>query len=189
MDSRPWGSVTGAPMAMAVPLIWVMVSASPSGSESLERGSNVTVLSSVPVMVLSWATGASLTLSTIRCTLACTGVVPSVTVYLKSTGPLKPADGSTVTVPTALTVTLAIGAPSPLVRVTGVPTVMGLPLIWVMVNGSPSASESFAKTGIVMVVSSGVVRLSSMATGASLRPVTVRVRVVVAFKPEGSRTV
>ena len=82
-----------------------------------------------------------------------------------------------------------MGLPTASNRVIGVPGTTGWPLISVMVRGSPSGSESLPSTLIVTGVSSGVVAESSMATGASLRPVTVSVRVVVEVRPPGSVTV
>ena len=70
----------GSPTVTGVPLISVMVSVSPSGSLSLTSRFRVTGVSSGTVTRSLTASGASLTGVTSTCTLACTGVRPSVTV-------------------------------------------------------------------------------------------------------------
>ena len=77
----------------------------------------------------------------------------------------------------------------PLVTGTVSPGSTAWPSICVTVNVSPSTSVSLSSTGIVTGVSSGVVRRSSTASGASFSPVTVIVSVVVSVRPPGSVTV
>ena len=58
-----------------------------------------------------------------------------------------------------------------------------------MVRVSPSGERSLLKTSIVIGVSSGVVALSSFATGGSFTGVTVTFTVVVAVPPLPSEMV
>ena len=81
--------------------------------------------------------------------------------------PLKLAVGVKRSVPSASRVTVPPAtAIEPL-------TAILAPLICVTVSGSLSISLSFVRTSMMMDVSSGVVKVSSTATGASLTGVTV----------------
>ena len=104
---------------------------------------------------------------------------------------MKPGAGVKTSVPSGVSVTEPIGEPvMGSVMDTGVPpAVMGRPSTWVTVSGSPSGSLSLRSTGMVTGVSSGVMALSSRATGPSLTPVTVMVSVVEAVSPPASVTV
>ena len=75
--SVPSGSVTEVPTLMGWPLISVMVSGSPSGSLSFERGSNENSVSSKFSITLSRAIGGSFWSSTTMRTAPSSVLVPS----------------------------------------------------------------------------------------------------------------
>ena len=97
--------------------------------------------------------------------------------------PLKLAAGVKVSRPSVPRLTV------PFVSTAGVVVVMAVPLICVTVSALPSTSVSFVRTSKVVAVSSGVVKLSLTATGASLTAVTVRFTVPVLVPPWPSDTV
>ena len=85
--------------------------------------------------------------------------------------------------------TVPISLPLRSLITTGVPTVTGLPLISVMLSFSPSMSVSLARMSKVTGLSLGMLATSSTATGASFKPVTLMLKVVLAVSPPGSVTV
>src|SRR5881394_1251188 len=153
-----------------VPLVVVasvMISGSPSRSLSLASGAIVIGTSSGVVALSSTATGGSLTGVTVTVTVAeALAPLPSLMVYGMVVVPLKLAVGlkSRLVPPTMTTVPLVLVAPS-------------------MTRVSPSRSLSLASGAIVMGTSSGVVAVSSTATGGSLIGVTITVTVAEALPP------
>src|SRR6185503_16985019 len=154
-----------------VPLVVVasvMISGSPSRSVSLVNGEMVTGTSSGVVALSSPPTGGSLTGVTVTVTVAeAVPPLPSLMVYGMVVVPLKLVDGlkTRLVPPTMITVPLVVVAS-------------------MMISGSPSRSLSLASGTMVTGTSSGVVVLSSTATGGSLTGVTVTVTVADAVPPD-----
>src|SRR5436190_821575 len=147
-----------------VPLVVVasvMISGSPSRSLSLASGAIVIGTSSGVVAVSSNATGGSLT-----------GVTVTVTVARSEERRAGKMVYGIVVVP----LKLVVGLKSRLVP----PTMTTVPLVvvaLVMIRVSPSRSLSLASGAMVTATSSGVVAVSSNASGGSLTGVTVTVTV------------
>ena len=129
--------------------------------------------SSVVVRLSARALGASFTSLMFTVTVALSLWSPSVMLYVKLSVPLKLGAGVTVTVLSALKVTL------PLVMETVSPGLTELPAMVTTLKGSPSGSESLPRMAKVMGVSSGVLPRSSLAMGPSLLPATLKLSVVV----------
>ena len=98
--------------------------------------------------------------------------------------PVKSALGVYTRLPDALSVTTppATATPTP-------PTPIATPLTWVTVSALPSTSLSLARTLIVTGVSSAVVKLSLVATGASSTAANAPLTVALDVAPDASATV
>src|SRR5881394_37443 len=161
------------PTMTTMPLVvvaLVMVSESPSRSVSLSSGAMVIGTSSGVVAVSSSATGGSLTGVTITVTVAePVPPLPSLIVYGMVVVPTKLVDGvkSRLVPPTTTIVPLVVVAP-------------------VITKVSPSKSLSLASGAMVIGTSSGVVALSSVATGGSFTAVTLMLTTAVEQSPSPS---